>query len=340
MRHANVTKSTLWHASFNHYYMMKKAPTKWATCQVETQINKESLSLEHTSEFLVRFQDWPGSSLDNAITLSREKYLLQLLTFHYLIYLLFKHVYNQGSYSWNEGREKLSNVRGAKSSFYIARLRIGTFAVYIKHSQSIRVLRLVHVRRHFRRSDIFIVAICTSAFRGHHLDSIVPKSPHRRHCVVVLKQDTFILDYVVLVQHRKTRPCLTERLLMGRKESNQTKIVPKSISVRSRQELWLPSVFVIRLNSNQLQRLAKIHIIIHDVHLLQFSDREHNDADRTVWMYQVISAFVHLQRKQVFLWRDLLAQIKAKIEMLWAFISQIKHSRHIRTQETTAVRIR
>ena len=28
----------------------------------------------------------------------------------------------------------------------------------------------------------------------------------------------------VMVQPRKTRPCLTERLLMGRKESNQTNI--------------------------------------------------------------------------------------------------------------------
>ena len=28
---------------------------------------------------------------------------------------------------------------------------------------------------------------------------------------------------LVLVQPRKTRPCLTERLLMGRKEPNQTK---------------------------------------------------------------------------------------------------------------------
>ena len=27
---------------------------------------------------------------------------------------------------------------------------------------------------------------------------------------------------IVLVQPRKTRPCLTERLLMGRKESNKT----------------------------------------------------------------------------------------------------------------------
>ena len=42
---------------------------------------------------------------------------------------------------------------------------------------------------------------------------------HRRHCVVVLEQDTFSL----VLQPRKAPPCLTERLLMGRKESNQTK---------------------------------------------------------------------------------------------------------------------
>ena len=40
--------------------------------------------------------------------------------------------------------------------------------------------------------------------------------PHRRHCVVVLEQS------LVLVQPRKIRPYITERLLMGRKESNQT----------------------------------------------------------------------------------------------------------------------
>ena len=45
--------------------------------------------------------------------------------------------------------------------------------------------------------------------------------PHRRHCVVVLEQGTFYLS-LVLVQPRKTRPYITERLLMGRKESNQT----------------------------------------------------------------------------------------------------------------------
>ena len=44
--------------------------------------------------------------------------------------------------------------------------------------------------------------------------------PHRRHCVVSLSKN--INPSLVLVQPRKTRPCITERLLMGRKESNQT----------------------------------------------------------------------------------------------------------------------
>ena len=45
--------------------------------------------------------------------------------------------------------------------------------------------------------------------------------PHWCQCVVVLEQDTYIL-----VQPRKTRPCLTERLLMGRKNQiKQTKLL-------------------------------------------------------------------------------------------------------------------
>ena len=41
-----------------------------------------------------------------------------------------------------------------------------------------------------------------------------------------------IINYypsLVLVQPRKTRPCLTERVLMGCKESNQTNIKPTSV---------------------------------------------------------------------------------------------------------------
>ena len=44
--------------------------------------------------------------------------------------------------------------------------------------------------------------------------------PHRRHCVVSLSKN--IIPSLVLVQPRKTRPFITERLLMGHKESNQT----------------------------------------------------------------------------------------------------------------------
>ena len=43
--------------------------------------------------------------------------------------------------------------------------------------------------------------------------------PHRRHCIVSLSKN--INPSLVLVEPRKTRP-LAERLLMGRKESNQT----------------------------------------------------------------------------------------------------------------------
>ena len=44
---------------------------------------------------------------------------------------------------------------------------------------------------------------------------------HRRHCVVFLSKN--INPSLVLVQPRKTRPYITERLLMERKESNQIK---------------------------------------------------------------------------------------------------------------------
>ena len=45
--------------------------------------------------------------------------------------------------------------------------------------------------------------------------------PHRRHCFVSLSKN-INPSLVVLVQPRKTRPFITERLLMGCKESNQT----------------------------------------------------------------------------------------------------------------------
>ena len=46
--------------------------------------------------------------------------------------------------------------------------------------------------------------------------------PHRRHCIVSLSKN--INHSLVLVQPRKTCLFITERLLMGHKDSNQTKI--------------------------------------------------------------------------------------------------------------------
>ena len=46
--------------------------------------------------------------------------------------------------------------------------------------------------------------------------------PHRRHCDVTLSMNIYPSLVLVLVQPRKIRRFITERLLMGRKESNQT----------------------------------------------------------------------------------------------------------------------
>ena len=55
-------------------------------------------------------------------------------------------------------------------------------------------------------------SVLDSRPKGHGFE------PHRRHCVVSLSKN--INPILVLVQPRKTHPYITERLLMGRKESN------------------------------------------------------------------------------------------------------------------------
>ena len=56
--------------------------------------------------------------------------------------------------------------------------------------------------------------VLDSKQRGHGFE------PHRHHCVVSLSKNINLSP--VLGQPRKTRPFITERLLIGRKESNQT----------------------------------------------------------------------------------------------------------------------
>ena len=59
--------------------------------------------------------------------------------------------------------------------------------------------------------------------------------PHRRHYIVSLSKN--INPSLVLVQPRKTRPYITERLLMGRKESYQT----NKTTINIRRELRSPT---------------------------------------------------------------------------------------------------
>ena len=64
---------------------------------------------------------------------------------------------------------------------------------------------------------------------------------HRRHCVVSLSKN--INPSLVLVQPRKTRPFITDRLLMGRKESNQTNKNKISDGFEFRQD-WTRDLWV------------------------------------------------------------------------------------------------
>ena len=98
-----------------------------------------------------------------------------------------------------------------RSSGIPIRLTQPTLEIYT----DLRILKFIEANNNINRGAQWL--------SGRVLDSR-PKGrgfePHRRHCVVSLSKN--INPSLVLVQPRKTRPFITERLLMGRKESNQT----------------------------------------------------------------------------------------------------------------------
>ena len=73
--------------------------------------------------------------------------------------------------------------------------------------------------------------------------------PHRRHCVVSFSKN--INPSLVLVQPRKTRPFITERLLMGREESNRTNKI-----------FWIYFVFLIPGPEATVKPVLSSHSII------------------------------------------------------------------------------
>ena len=89
---------------------------------------------------------------------------------------------------------------------------------------------LVNVQVHVKSGpEVIKFSSCSSQEGAQWLSARVLDSrprgcgfePHWRHCVVPLSKN--IYPSLVLVQPRKTCPFITERLLKGRKESNQTK---------------------------------------------------------------------------------------------------------------------
>ena len=89
-----------------------------------------------------------------------------------------------------------------------------------RRKEIIQGLKILPGRKH----EIFTIGIYVGAqwLSGKVLDSR-PRGrgfePHRHHCIVYLSKNINLS--LVLVQPRKTCPFITERLLMGRKESNK-----------------------------------------------------------------------------------------------------------------------
>ena len=83
--------------------------------------------------------------------------------------------------------------------------------------------RILYIASSIPLTCFHIIELGAQWLSGRVLDSR-PKGrglePHRRHCVVSLSKNINLS--LVLVQPRKTRPFITERILMGRKESKQT----------------------------------------------------------------------------------------------------------------------
>ena len=81
--------------------------------------------------------------------------------------------------------------------------------------------KIIHLQHYeFRECSGSLVEFLTQDRRGHGFE------PHQHYCVVSSSKN--INTSLVLVQPRMTRPFITERLLMGLKESNQTNTIMHS----------------------------------------------------------------------------------------------------------------
>ena len=85
---------------------------------------------------------------------------------------------------------------------------------YVKLNETMAIKKVSKVKVDLQGAQWPSGRVLDSRLRGCGFE------PHRHHCVVSLSKN--IDPSLVLVQPRKTGPFITERLLMGCKESNQT----------------------------------------------------------------------------------------------------------------------
>ena len=108
---------------------------------------------------------------------------------------------------WNfNARTRIHNADWIPGTYYLKCVQVQM------SSEQLHVAVLGSSNSLCERSDS--VVQCLTRDRGFE--------PHRRHCCGPWARH--IYPSLVLVQPRMTRPCLTERLLMGRKQSSQTNI--------------------------------------------------------------------------------------------------------------------
>ena len=105
---------------------------------------------------------------------------------------------------------------GHQSADDCAQCPAGKWVIYLLHSSQIFIQLPFSINPYKTEGAQWLSGrVLDSSPRGPGF------KPHRRHCVLSLSKN--INPSLVLVQPRKTCPYMTERLLMGRKKSNQTK---------------------------------------------------------------------------------------------------------------------
>ena len=97
--------------------------------------------------------------------------------------------------------------------FYRFDQKLCTHKLHYTHTQGL-FWAIQHFQQIFKGAQWLSGRVLDSRQRGRGFE------PHWLHCVVSLSKN--INPSLVLVQPRKTHPLITERLLIGYKESNQT----------------------------------------------------------------------------------------------------------------------